>query len=86
LLKSLVCTRLKTKFNTYASFQISVTEEDFPLINNVGVWPDGCLIAPFYGRLSSEQIFSTTNPVSGDPSVQSVVTEKAVGDGDLMSS
>ena len=63
-----------------------MTEEDFPLINNVGVWPDGCLIAPFYGRLTSEQIFSTINSVSGDPSVQSVVTEKAVGEGDLVSS
>jgi hypothetical protein len=51
LLKSLVCTRLTTKFNIYASFHVSVTEEDFPLINNVGVWPDGCLVAPFYGYL-----------------------------------
>jgi hypothetical protein len=46
-LKSLVCTRLKTKFNAYASFHISVNEENFPLINNTGVWPNGCLIAPF---------------------------------------
>ena len=63
-----------------------MTEEDLPLINNVGVWPDGCLIAPFYGRLNPEQFFSSVNSVSGDPSVQSVVTDKAVGEGDLMSS
>ena len=86
LLKSLVCTRLKTKFNTYASFHVSVAEEDFPLINNVGVWPDGCLIAPYYGRLTPEQIFTITNPISSDPSVQSAVVNKAVGEGDPMSS
>jgi hypothetical protein len=81
LLKSLVCTRLKTKFSTYASFHVSVAEEDFPLISNVGVWPDGCLIAPFYGRLYPEQVFSSVNPVSGDPSVQSADTDKAGGGG-----
>jgi hypothetical protein len=29
-LTSLSCTRLKTKFNSYASFHISVNEDDFP--------------------------------------------------------
>ena len=37
LLKSLVCTRLKTKFSTYVSFHVSVTEEVFPLIKET-VW------------------------------------------------
>jgi hypothetical protein len=32
--------------------------EDFPLINNTGVWPNGCLIAPLYGQLNSDQIYS----------------------------
>jgi hypothetical protein len=39
-LSSLTCTKLKTKFKTYASFHISVTEDDFPSINNTGVWPN----------------------------------------------
>jgi hypothetical protein len=30
LLKSLVCTRLKSKFSPYASFHISVPQEDVP--------------------------------------------------------
>jgi hypothetical protein len=47
-ISSLTCTRLKTKFSTYASFHISVNEEDFPSINNTVVWPNGCLIAPFF--------------------------------------
>jgi hypothetical protein len=58
-LKRLVCTRLKTKFNTYASFHVLVNEDDFPLVNNIVVWPNGCLIAPFFGRLSPDQIYSS---------------------------
>jgi hypothetical protein len=60
-LSSLVCTRLKTKHNTYASFHILVQEDDFSLINNAGVWPQGALIAPFYERLNPDQIYSTEN-------------------------
>lgn len=62
-LKNLVCTRLKTKFSSYSSFHVSVNEDEFPLINNTGVWPNGCLIAPFYGRLTSEQVYSSSAPV-----------------------
>jgi predicted HicB family RNase H-like nuclease len=36
-LKKLVCTTLKAKFNTYASFHVSVFEDEFPLINNTGI-------------------------------------------------
>ncbi|KDR12838.1 hypothetical protein L798_13261 [Zootermopsis nevadensis] len=57
-LTSLTCTRLNTKFNSYASFHISVVEDDFHLVNNIGVWPSGCLIAPYFGRLTPEQIYS----------------------------
>jgi hypothetical protein len=45
-LKKLVCTRLKTKFNTYSYYHNLVFEDEFPLINNTDVWPTGCLIAP----------------------------------------
>jgi hypothetical protein len=68
-LKRLVCTRLKTKFNAYASFHISVNEDDFPLINNTGVWPNGCLIAPFYGKLTSDQVYSSSAPLMSVPAV-----------------
>jgi hypothetical protein len=63
-LTSLSCTRLKTKFNSYASFHISVNEDDFPLINNTSVWPSGCLIAPFYGRLNADQIYRPDAPAT----------------------
>jgi hypothetical protein len=56
-LASLTCTKLKTKFNSYSSFHIAVSQDDFDLINNTGIWPIGCLIAPYYGRLNPEQIY-----------------------------
>jgi hypothetical protein len=63
-LTSLTCTRLKTKFNSYASFHILVGEDDFHLINNTGVWPSGYLIAPFFGRLNLDQIYSALSSSS----------------------
>jgi hypothetical protein len=66
-LASLVCTRLKTRHNSYASFHISVAENDFHLINNTGVWPNGCLIAPYYGRLNPDQIYTVATPVATCP-------------------
>jgi hypothetical protein len=63
----LVCTKLKTKFNSYSSFHIFVTEGEFSLINNTGVWPSGCLIAPYYGKLMSDQMFTPSKPEAGAP-------------------
>jgi hypothetical protein len=45
-LKILVCTKLRTKFNSYSSFHRSVTEDEFSLTNNAAVWSSDCLIAP----------------------------------------
>lgn len=56
-------TKLKTKFQTYSSFHILVEERDFEAINNPNVWPEGCLIAPFYGKLKPEQHFDFATPV-----------------------
>jgi hypothetical protein len=61
---------------------ISVHENDFPLINNMGVRPQGALIALFYGKLSADQTFSSENCDSNcshssvvcDPLVQPSVT------------
>lgn len=60
-LASLKCTKLKTKYNSYSSFHISVSEDDFHLVNNADVWPAGCLVAPYYGRLNPDQIYSVAN-------------------------
>lgn len=57
-LSLLTCTRLKTKFRMYASFHILINEQGLPWVNNMGVWPSGCLTAPFYGQFNPNQIYS----------------------------
>jgi hypothetical protein len=77
-LKKLVCTRLKTKFNTYASFHVEVTDDEFSLINSTDVWPIGCLIAPFYGKLTTDQVHSCL-PIMGDSSVTNILHKERGG-------
>jgi hypothetical protein len=72
-LKKLACTRLKTKFNSYASFHVSVMEDEFSLINDVGVWPSGVIIAPYYGKLAPDQVYTPIAPEAG-VSAASIVT------------
>jgi hypothetical protein len=68
-LTSLTCTKLKTKFNSYSSFHIAVSEDDFHLISNTEVCPIDCLIVPYYGHLDLEQIyFAGKSAVSKLPS------------------
>jgi hypothetical protein len=59
-----------------------VTEDDFPQINSADVWPTGCLIAPYYGKLMPDQIFTPSTPETGTP-VASIITaaDPAVNDG-----
>jgi hypothetical protein len=68
-LSPLTWTGLKTKVNIYVSFHVPVSENDFPLICNTGVCPNGCLIAQFYGRLNADQIYSPDAPA---PNLQNV--------------
>jgi hypothetical protein len=79
-----VCTNLKTRYNSYASFHVSVTEDDFPLIHNTGVWPDGCLIAPFYGRLNPDQIFNSNAHASCRPPSPGATSNEAAPTSDLV--
>ena len=78
-LKKLICTRLKTKFNTYSSYHVLVLEDEFPLINNTGVWPTGCLIAPFYGKLKPDQMYSPSTPVTGGRSISKACSQVDLG-------
>jgi hypothetical protein len=65
-LKKLVCIKLRTKFNSYSFFHISVMEDEFAVINT-GVWSSGCFIAPYYGKLTPDQIFTPSTPEAGAP-------------------
>lgn len=57
-----MCTSFKIKFKSYASLYVSVNEDYFPLITNDRLWPNGCLIASFYGRLNPDQIYCSESP------------------------
>lgn len=50
-LKSLKCTKLKTKYVSYASFHLLIDSEDFNKIHHEDLWPEGVLVKPFLGRL-----------------------------------
>lgn len=57
-------------------------EGDFPLIRNTRLWPQGELTAPFYTKLSADQIYFSENcnsnrshsPDVCDPPVPTTVT------------
>jgi hypothetical protein len=83
-LSLVVCTKLKTRYNSYASFHMSVTGDDFPLIHNTGVWPEGCLIAPFYGRLNPDQIFNPNAHASCRPPSPGAASNEAAPTSDLV--
>jgi hypothetical protein len=42
-------------------------EDDFHLINNTAVRPNGFLIAPYYGRLYPDQIYTVEAPATSRP-------------------
>ncbi|GBL86150.1 hypothetical protein AVEN_89173-1 [Araneus ventricosus] len=55
-LQYLQCNKLKTKFQSYASFHIEVYECDLQLLLDASFWHEGCLITEFYGKLRKDQI------------------------------
>jgi hypothetical protein len=44
------CIRLKTKYDTYASFCIETSEENYEALMAPEAWDEGVLLFPFYGR------------------------------------
>ncbi|KAG0410404.1 hypothetical protein HPB47_012475 [Ixodes persulcatus] len=49
--KSVHCTKLLSKYDSYASFHVCVDTDCFDMINDPNVWPSGCLFRPFFGAL-----------------------------------
>ena len=62
-----LCTKLKTKYETYSSFHISFDEHHLKEITNPDNWPEGILISTFMGKLKDDQIHGSTN---SKPSVE----------------
>lgn len=49
------CTKLPSRYDTYASFHVSVKAEMFDVINEASVWPVGCIFRPFWGKLRAKE-------------------------------
>lgn len=44
----------------YSSFHVEVLLSDIEKIDDVSIWPDGCLIKPYYGRLLPEIVIDNS--------------------------
>lgn len=54
----------------YTSFHVEVLETDFEKIDDVMLWPDGCLLKPFRGRLLPEIVVKDDLPPSAPTGTQ----------------
>lgn len=68
------CHKLVTKYQTYSSFHVQVLETDLERVSDPSVWPEGCIISEFYGRLKNEQIV-LPGTVDSDLVTKSSVTD-----------
>lgn len=58
-LSHLKVSKIKTRhLDQYSSFHVEVLTSDFERIDNVDMWPDGCLIKCYYGRLLTEIVLN----------------------------
>ncbi|CAB0005156.1 unnamed protein product [Nesidiocoris tenuis] len=55
-LNYLKITKLKTRRPSYSSFHVNVFESDFLQVFCTEVWPEGCLISEYYGRVTDSQL------------------------------
>lgn len=63
------CRRLKTKFDSYASFYISVNDESFERLSDPAVWPRGCLFKEFQG-IFRDSMLHTSERMNEDSNVE----------------
>lgn len=54
-LAKISCNKLRTKFSSYSSFHVEVPHSDYEKISDPSVWPQGILVAPFFGKLVLRQ-------------------------------
>ncbi|KAI5736594.1 hypothetical protein M8J76_005102 [Diaphorina citri] len=65
-LSSVKCSKLKTKYDSYASFHIIVPEAEKVLISSEEVWPEGALVKLFSGKLLKSHVTDYFNSDSPD--------------------
>lgn len=55
----LSCKRLRTKYDSYSSFCVTVNEECFRRLSDPSMWPKGCLFKPFQGKVHPGMLHSS---------------------------
>lgn len=71
-LTHLVCTKMKTKYNTYSSFHVEVLESELNILLDESVWPDGSIVTKFFGRLRRDQITESGCTISDPGEISSI--------------
>jgi hypothetical protein len=59
----------------------SKTATSTPPVGIAAVWPSGCITAPYYGKLTSDQIFTPSTSQVGGPATVSNSTANPAGNG-----
>lgn len=59
----LKCRRIKSRFPSYASFHIETYENDFEKLLDEDLWPEGCIVSEFRGRLRDDQVYNISDSV-----------------------
>lgn len=64
--KSIVCSKMVTRFPSYSSFHLSCDQAVFDAINKPEVWPEGSIFHPFFGQLDHARTYplETTSDVN----------------------
>lgn len=78
-LSSVVCSKMVTKHNSYASFHVVVLEVEKPLICSNDVWPEGSLVKQFHGKLLKTHVLDVFNSVKPDEVFSKVSDSGAKG-------
>lgn len=53
------CRKLKTRYDSYASFHVSVAAKDFEKLSDPTVWPKSCLFKAFRGALREDLLHAS---------------------------
>lgn len=61
------CRKLKTRYDSYASFHVSVAAKDFDKLSDPAVWPKSCLFKAFRGALREDLLHASEAAAAAAP-------------------
>lgn len=62
----IMCKRLKTRHDSYASFYVAVDDVCFEKLRDPALWPRHCLFKPFRGELCEQMIYVEEHRFDGE--------------------